>query len=157
MSGKMWKKKWHKASLFYILQIEGCEDQYISALIMKIPNWLFKSKANESYCLYNSGPMVRHYASTYSGAYGSHTIGHRVGMHTQGTVFAARAANAPEVSARATGAARPTLAAGAAQATLAALAAAAALAAKTLPWIILSVGPVSDQCRTSVHWSEHCL
>ncbi len=24
--------------------------------------WIFKSKANVSYCLYDSGPMVRHYA-----------------------------------------------------------------------------------------------
>ena len=67
--------------------------------------WLLKSKANESYCLYNSGPMVRHYAlsrqldlggsqrsperskvmhpswlglSTYLGAYGSHSQGHSV-------------------------------------------------------------------------------
>ena len=23
--------------------------------------WIFKSKANESYCIYDSGPMVRHY------------------------------------------------------------------------------------------------
>ncbi len=27
--------------------------------------WIFKSKANESYCLYNSGLMVRYYALYY--------------------------------------------------------------------------------------------
>ena len=27
--------------------------------------WIFKPKANESYCLYNSGPIVRHYALNY--------------------------------------------------------------------------------------------
>ncbi len=27
--------------------------------------WIFKSKANVSYCLYHSGPMVRHYALAY--------------------------------------------------------------------------------------------
>ncbi len=27
--------------------------------------WIFKSKANESYCLYNSERMVRHYALMY--------------------------------------------------------------------------------------------
>ncbi len=32
--------------------------------------WIFKSKANESYCLYNSGPMVRHHALMY----GFHTL-----------------------------------------------------------------------------------
>ena len=32
--------------------------------------WIFKSKANESYCLYNSGPMVRHHALLY----GFHTL-----------------------------------------------------------------------------------
>ncbi len=30
----------------------------------------FNSKANESYCLYNSGPLVRHYALKY----GFHTL-----------------------------------------------------------------------------------
>ena len=32
--------------------------------------WIFKSKANLSYCLLNSGPMVRHYALLY----GFHTL-----------------------------------------------------------------------------------
>ena len=32
--------------------------------------WIFKSKANESYCLYSSGPMVRHYALLF----GFHTL-----------------------------------------------------------------------------------
>ena len=32
--------------------------------------WIFKSNANESYCLYNSEPMVRHYALLY----GFHTL-----------------------------------------------------------------------------------
>ena len=32
--------------------------------------WIFKSKANESYCLYNNGPMVWHYALLY----GFHTL-----------------------------------------------------------------------------------
>ncbi len=32
--------------------------------------WIFKSKANDSYCLYDSGPMVRHYALNY----GFHTF-----------------------------------------------------------------------------------
>ena len=32
--------------------------------------WIFKSKANDSYCLYDSGPMVQHYALNY----GFHTF-----------------------------------------------------------------------------------
>ena len=32
--------------------------------------WIFKSKANESYCLHNSGPVVQHYALMY----GFHTL-----------------------------------------------------------------------------------
>ncbi len=27
--------------------------------------WILKSKANDTYCLYDSGPMVQHYALNY--------------------------------------------------------------------------------------------
>ncbi len=50
-----------KQNTKHYIFLEGLESQI---------GWIFKSKANESYCLYNSGPMVPHYALMY----GFHTL-----------------------------------------------------------------------------------
>ena len=59
-----------EAVVTFLLTASGLGKYLNSFVIESQIGWIFKSKANVSYCLYDSGPMVRHYAL----GYGFHTF-----------------------------------------------------------------------------------